>query len=104
MDYDGPVVTQTSRIQEQAQGGEVTVSDAFILAVWRCQNNGEAPERETTDDLRRNLISKEICPKIFKLEFRVWVKMKGLADLVYVTLISCRQNVKICRTFERKLA
>jgi class 3 adenylate cyclase len=92
LDFFGTMVNSASRVQAQAAGGEIAISDAFITELLRCRNlAGVRPDLTMTDDLRSRILSTEVSPEFWDVNFKREVVLKGVFDPVYITLISCRK-------------
>jgi adenylate cyclase len=90
-DIFGSMVNISSRVQTQAAGGEIAISDAFILAIMQYQS----PELvdgniSLTDDLRTRILSSEISSQFFEVKFMGDVHLKGVLTPIHITLIRLR--------------
>jgi len=94
IDYYGPSINTSARVQSEAKGGQISVSDDFIREVWRCQTEGMVNTSvPLTDAMRGRILIKEADPQCFELDCKKGlVKMKGLEEKVYITLICYKKQ------------
>jgi class 3 adenylate cyclase len=85
------MVNASARVQSQAAGGEIAITDAFIIALLRSQRSGPVAANITlTDELRRQILSTEVSSQIFEVKFIGEVALKGIANPKYITLVCFR--------------
>lgn len=93
-DYFGRMMNTSARVMNEAQGGQIAVSDAFILALYERQN--KRPLKGTlSDPTRKEILSREIyamnSTEFFEIrphpEDEGLRKLKGIKERVYITLI-----------------
>lgn len=90
MDYYGPMVNRSARVQGQAFGGEIAVSDEFIREIWRLQTNDKVDTTvEMTDATRRRILRKIVPTKFCDIKFLGLLELKGVEEEMYITLICC---------------
>jgi adenylate cyclase len=95
MDYYGPMINSSARVQSQAEGGEIAISDDFIMELWRCRiPDTFNPTATLTNELRKSILSKEVSLQFFDLKFLGSTALKGVAEQVYITLICSRPGTE----------
>jgi class 3 adenylate cyclase len=91
MDYFGPMVNTTARVQGKAEGGQIAVSDELIWELGSLQER-----KHTTSPLdnatREEILLKELKKRTvgnssFKVKIKGWRELKGVKKDVYITLI-----------------
>jgi class 3 adenylate cyclase len=75
MDYYGYMVNMASRIQSEADGDEIALSDDFIVKLHRCRSG----QVLSTNDLTHLIRASITCLEFSAAEFRV--RSKGLRPL-----------------------
>jgi adenylate cyclase len=105
MDFYGPMVNTSSRVQSRANGGQIAVSDQFIREVWRLQTSGREDVMSLPLDTekRTEILLKEASTfsEFFALDPKKgWFKLKGVKEKVHVTLINCTPPEKSVRILE----
>jgi adenylate cyclase len=94
MDYYGPIVNEAARVQDQAEGGEVAISDDFLMELWRCRNPTCNRNILLTNEIRTSILSQEVSLQLFELKFLGLTSLKGVEDSVYITLICSRPGME----------
>lgn len=94
MDYYGPMINTSARIQSQAEGGQIAVSDEFIREVWRILTNGKVDTTgEMTNATRMRILRKFASPNDFDLKFNEGpCRLKGVHEKVHITLICLKKR------------
>lgn len=90
VDYFGETINKASRIQNESEGNEVAVSDAFIAAIYEEFTGVSLPIGVLDDGLRQRILMSQ-----FGGAFRVVLKglksLKGIAQPEYITMVRLRR-------------
>jgi adenylate cyclase len=87
MDYYGRMLNKAARIQSEAEGEEIAVSDNFVAKLYQNRCSQVIPELEL-DDMKRAQILHGDCPRaLFMVVPKGRRSLKGIMKAHYVTLI-----------------
>lgn len=91
-DFYGTFVNEANRIQAEADGDEIAVSDAFLVELHRVQTRGEILDPKfLSDEFRARILFREISIANFQVHSKGERFLKGLATPEYITLIGLRR-------------
>jgi len=91
-DIYGLFVSTSHRIQDEADGDEIAVSDSFILELYRIQTGGETLDPAAlTDKIREYILSKEMSSATFEVRSKGDRILKGVSRPEHITIISYRR-------------
>jgi adenylate cyclase len=109
VDYYGSMVNRSSRVQGEAQGGEIAVTDEFIEQLRQCRMKDKQLKEDLTgplnDVIREKILLETMEPPVGAFEVKQDVKrskkLKGVEKPVYITrigLIKPPQKDELCET------
>ena len=95
MDYYGSMVNRSARVQGEAQGGEIAITDEFVEQLRQCQIKDKQPKESLTgplnDVMREKILLKAMEPPVGAFEVKQDDKrsknLKGVEKPVYITRI-----------------
>jgi class 3 adenylate cyclase len=113
VDYHGPMINTASRIQAEAEGDEIAVSDAFIVELHRRRAGQMILIDDLTHERRVRIIHQELAMGGFRVRSKGMRILKGVSDPEHIFLIvpsgrSWRENSqrdqedRTINTFENK--
>lgn len=88
VDYFGPLINKTARIQGATKDDTMVVTDAYITQLAFEQSGHDLGLETLQDRLRASILEKEICGRNFKVGFAGEIYLKGIEDPEYVSLVS----------------
>jgi adenylate cyclase len=90
IDYYGSMVNRSARVQGEAQGGEIAVTDEFIEQLRQCQMKDKQPG-PLNDAMREKILLEAMEPPVGAFEVKQDDKrsktLKGVDKPVYITRI-----------------
>lgn len=96
-DFYGTFINESQRIQAEADGEEIAVSDAFLVELNRLQTKGEILDPNFLDnEIRASILFREMSVADFEVYSKGIRFLKGVAKPEHVTAIALKRHVTNC--------
>jgi adenylate cyclase len=94
VDYYGPMVNKTARIQAEAGDDNISVSDTLIAQLELEQTGNVVLPDNLRDHTRARILRNELSGRAFEVRFKGERSLKGIKTPEYISLVSLKTTVR----------